>query len=116
VNDEEQTGTDTRTSVARLLAFLWAIGSGIGANALASDGAVACGDTCRAPGPGVAWQDTPGAWQHDWVFAAGLLGLVGAFCVLVLAVGWRTRVDTLVVAYSAQVLAVIVTLGPVALT
>ena len=116
MDDEEQAGTDTRALVARFLAFLWAIGTGIGANALASDGAVACGDNCQAPGPGVAWEDTPGAWQHDWVFAAGLLGLVGAFCLLVLSLGWRTRVDTLVIAYSAQVLAVIFAPGPVALS
>jgi hypothetical protein len=118
VNEVEQPSETrgTRVIVARVLAFLWAIGSGIGAYALAYDGAVGCGDTCQAAAPGVDWQDTAGAWQHDWVFAAGLLGLVGAFFLLVLSLGWKTRVDTLVIAYAAQVLAVIAALGPVALS
>jgi hypothetical protein len=112
---KQRTGL-SRELVARLLAVLWAFGSGIAAYALAREGAVGCGSSCKPPGTGFSWEDTADAWQHDWTFAAGVLGLVGAAFILVLALGWKTRVETLVIAYCAQVIAVIVLLAPPAVT
>jgi hypothetical protein len=105
-----------RELVARGLALIWAVASGIGAYALAREGAVGCGSSCKPAGAGFPWEDTAGAWQHSWTFAAGVLGLVGAAFLLALALGWKTRIETLVIAYCAQVIAVIVVLAPVAVT